>query len=945
MSPSDPKRRRYSRYPLFLDTLVRTGGDTLRGGKIRDFSDSGLYVAWDEPSSATLKIGQALEVRFRAGGGNARELQIAGSVARATRGGVGIIVGDMPAQVLDALRKEHALQSDRKKALSEEAARSKEPQIRAALEEIRRAIEKPLNAVIEAFSDEADHQLFQHASSAPSSEQRELLDARGALRTQRRRLQTEIVAAVLKEMMEEPESKPVAAMPELSMMGGSELEHMLARTELSTQVEDHHKKALSELQNRYSSLLGSHLDVGHLPGGPQSISAAFSDAIRSLGLSDRQLHLIHRIFQDVLCVRLGEMYQGMNQVLARVVPDVSAQPSKGARTKLDLDAKPAPPLSDSSPAVAEPDAGLPEPLQARLREAAAQPGFFSQKDHPLRRALAQVEELRTLIDPRDQSAHAQIDQMVQNLCQDEALPASSTVPAELDALVTKAREQSRRRQEDIVRQATRNPDSAAGGATVGGPMPLPPPMLSPRVQSVWRSAAQRLKVGDSLLVARDGRPPERQKLAWIGEDAESFVLVSPDGRKAATFNSSDLVARLAEGQIAVDRPAGPGGAEPAVYAMARAQHGEVRQQALLDPVTGLGNRKKFMSDWRAAPRVAEQRQTLLYLRVVDTEPLVERRGVAARDAFLKKLVSLIQERLGQRATMTRVGELEFAILHGGDELESRDAATRLQRDVRRIRIQSGGEVFVVGARIGVLEIPSGADLEAVLDSAGAAAQMPERSTDPVALPAAAQPVDWSAWLDTCLQGNSPELYLRRIESLREGGLPYAEISAGLEQGGQVRIPGEDADTGLLPEKLFDLDIAILGSVLDWLGQHADVLGHVEACLIRLRAASLADERLLDRILEMLMKSPVPPAKLYFEIPETALNASFDLTQGLVRTLRECGCGFMLGGFDRTEGQHENLNRLARMDFASVVSSCATWPAASATPRWSALPTRLVICWD
>ncbi len=915
MNTSAQSRRKYDRYPLYLDAHVRPSSGAASSGKIRDFSGGGLYVTWDSAASARISPNEIVEVRFRVGAGGARELQVTGSVARVADGGIGIAASKMPDDVLDALHQEHARQTERKNALANEASRSGEPRVLKALEEIKRAIEKPLAAAIAAFSEAADQELFQQASEAHGGEQRELLDARGMLKTRRSRLQADIVAAVLEDMMAEPDKTPAAASPALSMIEGSDLEYMLARAELSTQVEEYHKQALVELQDRYSALLGSHLDIGHLPAGPQAIAAAFNETMRGLGLSGKQLRLINRIFQGTLFASLGEIYSGLNKVLARAVPDGSTPAAQGTSAGMDLDTR----SQDAVPTVERPEAnaGSPPPpaLQPLLQEAAAEPDFFRQKDHPLRRALAQVEELRTLIDPQDHAAQAELDRVVKSLGSGGA-PNSATPAAqsELGAMVAQARAQSRQRQDALVEQFVQQrnndvPVRGDGGGSGSGGAPALVPMAAHQAQAIWRRAAQRLKVGDTLLVSRDDGPPEQQRLAWVGEGADAFVLVSADGRRATTLNGDDLVNQLLGGQVAVDRRAQANTPEPAVYALARAMLGEARQKALLDPVTGLGNRKKFVSDWHAPPRPGELRQTLLYLRVVEIESLVARRGHAARDAFLKKLVALVQRRLDDRATITRVGDLEFAILHAGDALEANDAATRLQRDVRHIRIKSGGDIFSVGARIGVLDIPQGATPEAVLESADAATRTPEHDGAPAPPAPKPAPLDWSGWIERCLKPGPPELYVRWIRPLQGSGLAYAEISAGMAHDGHIQFADEDVEAGLQPENLFDLDLAVIGATLGWLGRHADALEHLEACIIRLRPASLADDRLLERVLELLMESAIPPAKLFFEVSETALNDNFEMAQSLVRTLREYGCGFVLSGLDRDESQHDCLKQL------------------------------------
>ena len=85
-------------------------------------------------------------------------------------------------------------------------------------------------------------------------------------------------------------------------------------------------------------------------------------------------------------------------------------------------------------------------------------------------------------------------------------------------------------------------------------------------------------------------------------------------------------------------------------------------------------------------------------------------------------------------------------------------------------------------------------------------------------------------------------------------------------------------------------------MLNWLCNHPDQLAQLKSCSINLSGMSLNDDELFEFIYDQFKKTKVPPAKICFEITETAAISHLSGATALIRQLRELGCKTALDDF-------------------------------------------------
>lgn len=190
---------------------------------------------------------------------------------------------------------------------------------------------------------------------------------------------------------------------------------------------------------------------------------------------------------------------------------------------------------------------------------------------------------------------------------------------------------------------------------------------------------------------------------------------------------ADAVRRMAAGDMEVRVPLGGGGPElrelqQGFNVMARsiadAQHnlharieeatGRLAYQALHDPLTGLPNRRAFeqaLEEAVSASRRAADHGALCFIDLDRFKRVNDVCGHAAGDALLQQIGDLIRRTVRAQDLICRIGGDEFAlILRGCTPADARRIADALCRAIEAHAFDWAGEVFHVGASIGMTRI-------------------------------------------------------------------------------------------------------------------------------------------------------------------------------------------------------------------------------------------------
>jgi diguanylate cyclase (GGDEF)-like protein/PAS domain S-box-containing protein len=439
--------------------------------------------------------------------------------------------------------------------------------------------------------------------------------------------------------------------------------------------------------------------------------------------------------------------------------------------------------------------------------------------------------------------------------------------------------------------------------------------------SFMNAVAERL-TGWTLAEAR-GLPAE--SVCVLLDEESRQPVPTPIGRcreESAAVHVSDhilLISRQGE-EIAIDDSAAPildreGRLIGVVMVFhdvtqTRELHRQMVWQINHDALTGLASRRAFERRLELLVQDAHDNgseHALLYLDLDQFKVVNDSCGHVAGDELLKQLAFLLSEQMRKNDTLARLGGDEFgALLENCPLPKAEEIAEKLRLMVKDFRFAWEGRFFDVGVSIGVVRvgpaIASAATALTAADMACYAAKDAGRNR---------VRVDWTAEVD----GSSRHQELGLVKDIRSAldsdrFILFAQqilpLQGAQERHYEVLLRMPDALGDLVPPArtvqaaerygfMPEVDRRIMRQALACLAEHTGKAGDISLS-INLSGLSLRDDNMLREIRQAFRDFPVDPARITFEITETA--AITQLGRGLyfIRELRELGCRFSLDDF-------------------------------------------------
>ena len=346
LKPDGKENRRYARRATQQTARIRIGDGETLSAEIRDYCQTGLYVAFlgEGTPDAVIPalVGTPVLVEF--GGEHASGFRFKGRVSRVTPSGVGIFLLAMPEEALQALR-----------MASAPATRSEPHRVKNDLTQTQAlALKLECSNQFHNFLDAAMQDFFQHAverlgeagQEAMSFLDRSRFDY-GAQELAVRRSQIEAnffnairdSIQVIRSISDAPRAVPEKN--KLALVEEAEFEDWLNLSAIIKPIELDLAQPLYVFERRYSSLIGLPIDRKNNPFGPEMIGRMFQGAIQELDFSNAIKTILYKSLGQVIGSRSLECYQQLNQILADLEP--VEQPDKvrprAASDKKQADAK------------------------------------------------------------------------------------------------------------------------------------------------------------------------------------------------------------------------------------------------------------------------------------------------------------------------------------------------------------------------------------------------------------------------------------------------------------------------------------------------------------------------------------------------------------------------------------------------------------------------------
>ncbi|MCC6243171.1 MAG: EAL domain-containing protein [Gemmatimonadaceae bacterium] len=342
----------------------------------------------------------------------------------------------------------------------------------------------------------------------------------------------------------------------------------------------------------------------------------------------------------------------------------------------------------------------------------------------------------------------------------------------------------------------------------------------------------------------------------------------------------------------------------------KALEDQLLEQALLDPLTKLGNRRLFGDrvSHALARRVRRSSDVALLLLDLDHFKFVnDTLGHAMGDALLIAVANRLRTVLRQEDTIARLGGDEFAILledlDGGDEAEA--TAARIQQVLERPFTLADREIFV-RASVGIAWATDGQDVDELLTDADVAMYSAksagrgrtERYSSEMRA-TVAERLEVEADLRHALQRN--ELHLQYQ--------PVIDLTTGHVCGAEALIRWRHPEKGIMLPLRFisvaeesDLIIEIGKFVLAQAGR--DVLAFRAAnpqsarmrVGVNLSARHFLAADLIPDVQRVMAENNIPGSALAIELTESALASNEPIIAERLQGLRDLGLRIALDDF-------------------------------------------------
>ncbi len=345
--------------------------------------------------------------------------------------------------------------------------------------------------------------------------------------------------------------------------------------------------------------------------------------------------------------------------------------------------------------------------------------------------------------------------------------------------------------------------------------------------------------------------------------------------------------------------------------LSRERHQQVRYLAYHDSLTGLPNRTSFhnrLDRMLASCRDADAEHVLMYLDLDQFKVVNDTRGHQAGDELLVQLGRILAQQVRDEDLLARLGGDEFGVLLERCQLEDGlRVADSLIEAVRDFAFFWEDQTFLLGVSIGVVSVTrkwvTAAELLSAADTACYAAKAAGRdryqvySENDGFIRRQAAEIHLVPEISHALENDRFVLYRQRIQPIdshRTEPAHYEVLVRMLSADGEHLSPG-----GFIPAAE---RYQLMGRLDRWVIRHSfQFIAEQEGALssrysINLSGGSLVDEDLAGFVETQLRNFAIDPARVCFEITETATIRNMERAVEFVNTVRSLGCRFALDDF-------------------------------------------------
>lgn len=458
------------------------------------------------------------------------------------------------------------------------------------------------------------------------------------------------------------------------------------------------------------------------------------------------------------------------------------------------------------------------------------------------------------------------------------------------------------------------------------------------VRDSWARAVERsrrIQIGEWLATSdREGRPLILS-VAFVGDDASSFILVNRKGVKTLERSLKEMTDDLYKGRITLlddyDLPL----MERASQRMLENMHNQLAFQASHDELTQLMNRKEFdrvVGVSLSQAKTSGKQHALLYLDLDQFKIINNTSGHKAGDELLRTMGEMLSATFAtDDQRIARLGGDEFGVLlENVESVDARRIAEDVLNAVRGVKFGWEGRTYNVTASMGLVFIDQSTDsVDSVMQHADEACfsakdagrnRVQEYELGDKLMIKRHGAMEWVTQLDAALEDDRLILNCQKIQPIGPNSdkhdVHYEILLTMLDELGDIVAPTELINAAETYNRMTTIDRWVIRNVLQWMADNRSVLDDFGGFAINVSGHSVNDTTFPDFVLEQFGKTQAPTAKVCFEITETAAIANLDNAVDFMNRMRIIGCRFSLDDFGTGLSSYSYLRNLP-VDYVKI----------------------------
>lgn len=344
---------------------------------------------------------------------------------------------------------------------------------------------------------------------------------------------------------------------------------------------------------------------------------------------------------------------------------------------------------------------------------------------------------------------------------------------------------------------------------------------------------------------------------------------------------------------------------------ARVLQHALEHSASHDSLTGLRNRSAFertLHEVSVRARQERQQHILCFIDLDRFKIVNDTAGHAAGDVLLREVANLLRRFCPRDDIAARLGGDEFALLLRNCDIERGERIAQLfLRSLTSLRFNWDGRSYQIGASIGLTQIGLGSprpdEWMSQADIACYTAKTAGRNRISIyedadgAAHRIHHEVRVAAGIRNAIDTHRFRLFAQEIRSLTgPAETRHFEILLRmLDDNGNLVQPADFIPASERYDLMGEMDRWVLRTVFQTYGPYLHATPDLEIA-VNLSAHSLNDPFLWPFLQEQFESSDFSPARLHFEITETAVINNLSAAKQLLANARAAGCGVVLDDF-------------------------------------------------